>query len=121
MAAGNQAAKLFGALVLGGGMLVHAAEPQEQTKDAKTGPGDQAKPVPAPTSKPTTKRGDRPKAKTQNKFCQIELTLNKFDRGGNKSPITTCIDGKTDAEILKLVEDAKKQTCSSPFCGCWLG
>ena len=61
-----------------------------------------------------------PKEHKTREFCQVELTLNKYDRSG-VTPIKTCLDGKSSEEILKLVEKAKKQTCQSPFCGCWLG
>jgi len=124
MADGNQIAKLFGVLVLGSSFLLHAAEPGDAPKQPNTGPDDSAKPTPGETAKSAP--GERtpptpPKAKQPvNKFCQIALTLNQYDRKSVQK-VTTCLDGKTNAEILKAVEDAKKETCRSPFCGCWLG
>ena len=116
MANGNQIAKLFGVLVLGSSVLLQAAEPGEAPKQPNTGPDESATPTPGDRAQPTPPKVKEP----VNKFCQIALTLNKYDRNSVQK-VTTCLDGKTNAEILKTVEDAKKETCRSPFCGCWLG
>ena len=118
---------MFGVLVFGGSMLVHAEEPPKTPTNSDDAgvPGapsatESAKPAesqqPAIPSKKTEARSPTQPATR----CQLEFTLNKYSQGGVKH-IKTCFDGKSDAEILKMIEEAKKQTCRSPFCGCWLG
>ena len=116
MANGNHIAKLFGVLVLGSSVLLHAAEPGDAPQVPKPGPDESAKPTPGDRVQPTPTKAKKP----VNKYCQIELTLNRYDRNSVQK-VTTCLDGKTNAEILKTVEEAKNETCQSPFCGCWLG
>ena len=114
-------AKMFSVLVLGASTVLHASEPPPPSEAAPPETGDQ------PTSLPTHTRpspeADQPAtmpAAQKNEHCQLEFTFNRYDRERVQS-ITTCLDGKNDEEIMKLINDAKKQTCSSPFCGCWLG
>ena len=122
---------MFGALVLGGGLLMTSggaeAEPVEPPAEKKDNTSSSAtgeqKPVTVPPAKIETlkqaenKRLDKTRPA---KHCQLEFTFNKYSRDGVNSA-RTCLDGKKDAEILKVIEEAKTQTCQSPFCGCWLG
>lgn len=118
---------MFGALVLGGGILVQpgcAGADPVQKKPAPDPSAEQPAPVqpavpPAqPTSAPTA---DTAAANPDNAYCQIELTLHKYKRDGVVESVKSCMDGKTNAEVLEALEAAKKQTCGTPFCGCWLG
>ena len=54
------------------------------------------------------------------RYCQLEVTQYKYDRDSVER-VQVCVDEKSDEEILKLIKEAKKQACMSPFCGCWLG
>ena len=109
--------KMFGALVLGGGVLLSnngEANPPA-TKD------------PVPESKETAPQQKEPTTDTQpeeNEFCQLEFTHIQYTGEGRTSKKTltkTCLDEKKDEEILKIIKEAQKNTCMSPFCGCWLG
>ena len=116
----SKISKMFGALVLGGGMLV-------------TAPNSSADPVVDP-DKTTEKNNPEETRERLNKpiqdqsieknrpadNCQLEFTLYKYHRDG-VDPIKTCLDDKDDEEILKIIKEAKTKTCSTPFCGCWLG
>ena len=56
------------------------------------------------------------------KHCQQELVLRKYTPLGDVlSSKATCLDGKSDDEVLTLLAKNKEDTCLSPFCGCWLG
>ena len=126
---------MFGALVLGGSMLVQPpeaeAEPESKELKGKPDQGSQAQqkppvkaksvPAPPPPARLTTSEINQPRAaKRSAQHCQMEFTLHKYSRDGVEL-IPTCLDDKSDAEILKVIHEAKKQTCMSPFCGCWLG
>ena len=133
----RRVSKMFGALVLGGSLVAQAQEspkpssntPKQPsaTKPGQVGPIAPDKPattlapspssVPSPVPSTTPHVRPPPKPKT---YCQLEFTLNQYERDGVKH-VKTCLDGKSHAEILKVIEDAKKSTCASPFCGCWLG
>ncbi len=55
--------------------------------------------------------------------CELEVTLNNaydFERMVPKK-YTTCIDDKSDEEILSIIKEKKKAACYTPHCGCWLG
>ncbi|MEE2786960.1 MAG: hypothetical protein VX589_06440 [Myxococcota bacterium] len=139
MASRRRVAKMFGALVLGGSMLARAEEPPTQTEPtrapspaaepARPGPPasteQTAKPAPAPrpSPAPAPPSSSPPETSTPSAgqtYCQLELTHNQYDRARVKT-VKTCLDGKTDAEILKVIKEAQMKTCQSPFCGCWLG
>ena len=130
---------MFGALVLGGGLLVNNAkadpdtDSSPKTDNPKTPEKNDTEKQPLPTTEkedsttrsPTTE--DRPadprpvvETKPPIENCQLTFTLYKYDRE-SAEPVHTCLDNKTDEEILKVIGEAKKQTCMSPFCGCWLG
>ena len=106
MSNGSSISKMFGALVLGGGMLV-------TTTSLATPPGDSPADTPADSKRESKKKKD-------NEFCQLEFTLYEYDRDGAVET-KTCLDEKSDKEILEIINKAKKKTCASPFCGCWLG
>ena len=105
MSNGSSISKMFGALVLGGGMLV-------TTTSLATPPGDSPADTPADSKRESKKK--------DNEFCQLEFTLYEYDRDGAVET-KTCLDEKSDKEILEIINKAKKKTCASPFCGCWLG
>jgi hypothetical protein len=129
--------KMFGPLVLGGGMLV-------QSMDAEANPVEQEPTEEPPIDEsrkatdeqkggakaPSTVEAEEPQTgepvavesseDEASGTCQLEFTLHEYDRDGVASS-KTCLDGKSNAEILEIVEEAKNQTCASPFCGCWLG
>ena len=144
----SRISKMFGALVLGGGMLIQPteaeAEPEAQeaaakpakrkdteaknqasskkgslTKESQTKPLGQRN-TPQKTGSSKVKSALIPPP--SNTICQIDFTLHTYNRDGvSESQKTTCLDDKSDAEILSIIKEAKKQTCDSPFCGCWLG
>ena len=54
--------------------------------------------------------------------CQLELSMNAYDSNGvRESTNTRCLDEKTDEEIRAVIQEARNETCETPFCGCWLG
>ena len=128
----SRISKMFGALVLGG--CFHQSRPANSS-------GPEAGPVEAAESKTVeqkaenagrqasenSKTSDAAEAPPED-YCQLEFNLNKYARSsdpaaeeGGVEKIRTCLDEKSDEEILKIIQDAKSQTCNSPFCGCWLG
>ena len=117
MSQSSNISKMFGALILGGGVLLSnngEANPPTKT-ETKT---------PATESKPPKKEPTQNKTTEENEFCQLEFTHIQYDGEGRtltKTPTKTCLDDKKDEEILKIIKEAQKKTCMSPFCGCWLG
>jgi hypothetical protein len=115
--------KMFGALVLGGGMLVSTTnsvadpgENPEQNSEEK-----KSEQTTTPTEQPLNPQRDvQTKQDTPEDHCQLEFTLYKYNREGAEA-VKTCLDDKKDEEILNIIKEAKTQTCNSPFCGCWLG
>ena len=107
MSQNTKIAKMFGALVLGSGVMLSAST--------------NATPPEKPDTKPPSREAT-PEKPPENPYCQLEFTLLQYEKD-NAPPIPskTCLDGKSDAEILKIINEAKKKTCQSPFCGCWLG
>lgn len=116
----SKISKMFGALVLGGGVLITStnsdAEPADNTETSSEdkSPADLEKSTAEPLKTPVLEK-DTPKDN-----CQLEFTLYKYDRAGVEA-VKTCLDDKNDEEILKIIKEAKTQTCKTPFCGCWLG
>lgn len=89
----NKIAKMFSVLVIGGSMMAHASESFDSVETSE-----------------------------ENSHCQLEVALNKYDTGGNLAlRNTTCIDSMNSEEILKVIEEGRKDSCLTPFCGCWLG
>ena len=116
MSQSSNISKMFGALVLGGGVLLSSSG--EATPPAKK--------TPEPATKETTpeKNTANDKKNEENEFCQLEFTHIQYDGEGRtqtKTLTKTCLDEKKDEEILKIIKEAQKNTCMSPFCGCWLG
>ena len=117
MSTSSNISKMFGALVLGGGVLLSS--------------NGEANPPATQSSTPTTKEPSSPKKESEqdnkpeeNQFCQLEFTHIQYDGEGRtltKTLTKTCLDEKKDEEILKIIKEAQKNTCMSPFCGCWLG
>ena len=141
----SRISKMFGALVLGGGMLIQPteaeAEPNAQEPTTKPKPKEstaqktapsakvdqtaQTKPIkriaPPPSSRLAKSKLSPPEAQRV-EHCQLDFTLYTYDREGIvESQQSTCLDNKSDAEILSIIKKAKEQTCNTPFCGCWLG
>lgn len=112
-------AKMFSVLVLGAATMAEANEPKPSADQDAQRPTSQPSNADAQTANPISPPATRPQTK-RDEHCQLEFTLNRYSREGVEH-IKTCLDGKTEAEILKVIDDAKKQTCGSPFCGCWLG
>jgi len=116
MSQSSNISKMFGALVLGGGVLLSSSG--EATPPATKNP--------EPAAKETTpeKKSTDDKKNKENEFCQLEFTHIQYNGEGRtltKTLTKTCLDEKKDEEILKIIKDAQKNTCMSPFCGCWLG
>ena len=117
MSQSSNISKMFGALVLGGGVLLSSngeANPPatKGTEPAKTEPA------------PTKEDAEQNKKTEENEFCQLEFTHIQYNGEGRtltKTLTKTCLDEKKDEEILKIIKEAQKNTCMSPFCGCWLG
>lgn len=122
----NRIPKMFGALVLGGSLLVNPsiteADPPSNSEVKPPSPPVKTKrqsPSSAtrkPSPKPSNLVLERPK-----NDCQLEFTLYKYKKNDEIEAVKTCIDDKSDEEILKIIKEAKKETCRTPFCGCWLG
>ena len=134
----TRVSKMFGALVLGGSLLVHSSPTEAD-------PPKPSSPSPTPTKSmnpekdpPSTRGLKAPLAQLKNQQtalpppsdqriqrpkndCQLEFTHYKYKRDDKIESVSTCLDEKNDEEILKIIKEAKKQTCRSPFCGCWLG
>ena len=114
---------LFGALVVGGGMVLQGCAGKDPSA-AADGVAETDKSATEPTS---TAPGD--KASTDEKsqiavdpnYCQVELVFHEYTREGEDRPQKTCLDGKSKEDILKRIEEAQAKACMSPFCGCWLG
>ena len=92
----KQVSKLFSVLVLGGAVMAQAQE------------------VPTPEEKDDLKT------------CKVSVKEKEFNifAPDGAFVIETCVDEKTDEEILEIVKKAKEPEeaeCMSPFCGCWLG
>ena len=95
----KNASQLFSVLVLGGAVMASASD---QLVD-EIGKGQEVEPI-----------------------CQVSMVQKDYNGnfGGQKEDLvvkTVCLDGKSDEEVLEIVNDAKEQSCFSPFCGCWLG
>jgi hypothetical protein len=119
----SKISKMFGALVLGGGILVtstsSAADPAEIPEPTKNKPSEETK---ESTKEPLhTPRPEKHLEKdAPADHCQLEFTLYKYNRDGAEA-VKTCLDDKKDEEILNIIKEAKTKTCDTPFCGCWLG
>ena len=137
--------KMFGALVLGSGALLtvthapaHPTQPVQPDSDIKnkahaSGSSQVAPPKAQPKTQPKTQLKPQPttqlKSRTLSKssrlgattqYCQTEFTFYEYHRDGSEETVT-CLDDKSEAEILKIITEAKKSMCKSAFCGCWLG
>ena len=121
MKATGKASTLLGALVIGGGMLlpgcaVKASDPSEQAEPAVGEPAAETPPAALSPAPGLTL------AAPASPLCQIEFGLNRYNRDGIlESAERSCLDEKSDEEILTIIKEARKQTCETPFCGCWLG
>ena len=122
MAQDKTVSKLFGALVIGGSMLLPGCA--GKSLDAAAGDGVEPTPSdPASDSEvPPLPGAAVPPSSQELAHCQMEFSLSKYDSEGVRmSTDTVCLDEKTDEEILTVIKEAREETCASPFCGCWLG
>jgi hypothetical protein len=131
MANKSKISKMFGALVLGGcfhqSNPANSGEPEADTTEAKPAIQDPTQPTSENPSRPNQDKSPEEAAPAD--YCQLEFNLNKYARfnepgaeeGKVDERVRTCLDDKPDEEILKIIKEAKTQTCNSPFCGCWLG
>jgi len=56
------------------------------------------------------------------KHCQMELVSKSYDMLGElQGSSVTCIDKIDDEMVALLIKEARKKSCATPFCGCWLG
>lgn len=121
MADHGPVSKLFGALVIGGSMML----PGCAGKAIEAGPRDGGKRSAgsARTEEPPTEATVTDmRVEPDLAHCQMEFSQNQYDREGRRvSTESICLDDKTDEDILRFIEEARKDTCESPFCGCWLG
>ena len=122
MAQDGSVSKLFGALVIGGSMLLPGcagkaieAAPNEGGASTPSGAEAASEAPPPPGGSPLI-------SSHEIAHCQMEFSLSAYDRDGiRESTNTICLDEKTDEEILTVIKEARKETCQTPFCGCWLG
>ena len=138
MANQSKISKMFGALVLGG--CIHQSTPADSTQtasnpaeksEAKSEVSEVKSEVKNPEQgiEPAPREPDATKQAAPEDHCQLEFNLNRYKQfntmeGGDENSverIRTCLDEITVEEILKIIQDAKAQTCKTPFCGCWLG
>jgi hypothetical protein len=122
MAEHGTASRLFGALVIGGSMLL----PGCAGKSIEGGPGEGVEQTPPDTVSPSVLAPlsgmDAAPDSQDLALCQIMFSLSRYDRDGVREHTdTVCLDEKTDEEILTVIREAREETCQSPFCGCWLG
>ena len=130
---------MFNVLVLGSSALIHSPPVEAEPTAHKINNKDQTK---APTQKePKSQKINQPKASNSNSVqprpsqvpkvrvidhnephCQIEVTLHKYnDKGHSQTQTKTCLDQKSEREIIEFIKESRKKTCQTPFCGCWLG
>ncbi len=122
MAHHGSVSRLFGALVIGGSMLLPGcagkaieAPPNEGGSPMPAGAGAASEAPPAPLTRTQVSSHDV-------EHCQLEFSKSAYDRDGvRESTNTICLDEKTDEEIRAVIQEARKETCETPFCGCWLG
>ena len=132
MANSSSISKMFGALVLGGcmhqGTPANADSDQNATKTTASTPAtENTDSTVVDEAAPAT--SDSSEARPPEDYCQLKFTHHKYTRFNapgatlrNKvESVITCLDEKSEEEILKIINAAKKQTCETPFCGCWLG
>ena len=138
---------MFGVLVLGGGVLVQSpqvnGEPTSKDvlkKDALNQPTSKLKVEPANQLAAENKKLQERSKQAQNDnqksppslngriithdqpHCQLEITLHQYDSEGHSQTQTqTCLDNKSETEIIKFIKASREKTCKTPFCGCWLG
>ena len=106
---------LFGALVVGGSVVLQGCAAKDPAAVAD-GVSETEKPVAEPDVKPADTKAPPP-----DDYCQVELVFHEYTREGDDRPQPTCLDKKSKEEIIELIEKAQAKACMSPFCGCWLG
>ena len=135
----NHLSKMFNVLVLGSSALIHTcpveADPipnqrnkKKQTKISTRKNKQNQKVIHAKTHKPVAaqpRQLQQPQARVINHnepHCQIEVTLHEYnDKGHSQSQTKICLDQKSESEIIEFIKESRKNTCQTPFCGCWLG
>ena len=89
----NNVSKLFAVMVLGGALQVNAQDLDQSDQTDVSEPDE---------------------------ICQISMQLKHYDFHNERTE-KTCLDGKTDVEVIQKLKEYQGQTCITPFCGCWLG
>ena len=142
----SKISKMFGALVLGGGMLVtptdSTAKPfkdcvrkaenktpkdttdVKETKDLKeTTETKETKDTSEVKVVPLVLEAEPPLVLSPpENHCQMEFTFYQYNSDGEAvAADKKCLDEKEDKAILKIIQESKEESCKTPFCGCWLG
>ena len=122
MAQDGSVSKLFGALVIGGSMLL----PGCAGKAIEAAPNEGGEPAgagaEAASAVPPLPGAIAPVTSHEVAHCQMEFSLSSYDSDGIRAGTNTiCLDEKTDEEILTVIKEARKEPCKPAFCGCWLG
>jgi hypothetical protein len=143
----SRISKMFGVLVLGGGVLVQPPQvngeptskdvlkndalnqPMSKLKVAPTNELTADDQKPQETSKKEQIDDQKPPPLVNSRMithdqphCQLEITLHQYDsKGHSQTQTKTCLDNKSETEIIKFIKTSREKTCQTPFCGCWLG
>ncbi|MCB0366956.1 MAG: hypothetical protein H6624_02590 [Bdellovibrionaceae bacterium] len=88
----HRVSKVFGVLVLGGAALAATASTEL--------PGE---------------------VQVEEEICQVAVVQKKYALNRPVQVTTVCIDQKSDEEAIQLIQEMRKESCYTPFCGCWLG
>ena len=142
----SKISKMFGALVLGGGMLVtptdSTAKPfkdcvrkaenktpkdttdvkeTKETKDLKE--STETKDTSEVKVVPLVLEAEPPLVLSPpENHCQMEFTFYTYNSDGEAvAADKKCLDEKEDKAIIKIIQESKEEACNTPFCGCWLG
>jgi hypothetical protein len=114
---------LFGALVMGGSVVLQGCAGKDPSL-AADGVPETEKSATDPVAKPADDKAvadEKSKIAVDPNYCQVELVFHEYTREGEDRPQKTCLDGQSKEDIMKRIEEAQAKACMSPFCGCWLG
>ena len=142
----SKISKMFGALVLGGGVLVTPTDSTAKSFKDCVRKAENKTPKDTTDVKDTKETKDL-KETTETKdisevkvvplvleaeprlvlsppenHCQMEFTFYTYNSDGVAvAADKKCLDEKEDETILKIIQESKEEACNTPFCGCWLG
>ena len=136
----SKISKMFGALVLGGGMLVTPTDstakpfkdcvrkaenktPKETTDTKEIKDLKETTDISEVKVVPLVLEAEPPLVLSPpENHCQMEFTFYKYNSDGEAVEADKkCLDEKEDKAILKIIQESKEEACKTPFCGCWLG